>query len=65
MINEVRGQELVDIRLPARASFIATVRTLAAALAVRVGFGPDGVEDLRMAVDEVCSMIVGSPTPTR
>ena len=51
-----------DVRLmvPAAAEYLRLVRLTAAGLASRMGFTFDEVEDLRIAVDELCFLLVGT-----
>jgi serine/threonine-protein kinase RsbW len=48
----------VELRIPAAAMHIPTVRTVAADLAGRQDFDLDGIHDFRMAVDEACAQLV-------
>jgi len=50
-----------DVRLivPASAEYLRLVRLTAAGLASRLGFTFDEVEDLRIAVDELCFQLLG------
>jgi serine/threonine-protein kinase RsbW len=48
----------IELRIPASAAHIATVRTVAADLAGRQDFDLDGIHDFRMAVDEACAQLV-------
>lgn len=50
-----------DVRLvvPASPEYLRLVRLTAAGLASRMGFNFDEVEDLRIAVDELCFLLVG------
>jgi serine/threonine-protein kinase RsbW len=48
----------VDIRVPANGAFIATLRLAAASLAARCDLTVDDIEDLRLAVDEACSLLL-------
>ena len=45
--------------MPARPEYVRLARLTAAGLASRLGFTFDQVEDLRIAVDELCYLIVG------
>jgi serine/threonine-protein kinase RsbW len=59
-----RGEELGtggDVRLivPAAPEYLRLVRLTAAGLASRLGFTFDEVEDLRIAVDELCFHLLG------
>lgn len=51
-----------DVRLvvPAAPEYLRLVRLTAAGLASRMGFTFDEVEDLRIAVDELCFLLVGN-----
>lgn len=51
--------EEVRLAVPALPEYIRLARLTAAGLATRLGFTFDEVEDLRMAVDELCYLLVG------
>jgi serine/threonine-protein kinase RsbW len=53
------GASVVEIRISARPALIPTVRTVASDLAGRADFDLDAISDLRMAVDEACTTLVG------
>lgn len=48
----------IEMRTMASATAIPTIRTVAADLAARADFDLDSIDDLRMAVDDVCAMLV-------
>jgi serine/threonine-protein kinase RsbW len=48
----------VELRLPADSAYIAVLRTATAGLAARIDFTLDDIEDLRIAVDEACAMVL-------
>lgn len=50
--------EQVTLTLPARTSYVSVARTLAAAMAARADLSVDQLEDVRLAVDEACSLIL-------
>lgn len=50
--------DVVMLDVPAAAAYIAVVRTAAAGLAARVDLTLDRIEDVRIAVDEACVMLV-------
>src|SRR4029079_7676474 len=50
--NEVR------LRMPADGAFVSALRTLTAGLAARCDLTIDQIEDLRIAVDEACSLLL-------
>ncbi len=52
-----RGSDRVDVSLPLRTDFIATLRTVAASLGADAGFSIDEIDDLRLAISEVVSSI--------
>ena len=58
---EVR--DVVEIRLPASSAYLSVLRTATASLASRLDFTIDDIEDLRIAVDEACAMILASAVP--
>ncbi len=50
----------VRLEVPAEPEFLRISRIMAAGVASRVGFTLDEVEDLRIAIDEVCFALVGA-----
>jgi serine/threonine-protein kinase RsbW len=48
----------IELHTPARTVVIPVIRTIAADLAARAGFELDSIDDLRMAVDDACAMLV-------
>lgn len=53
----------VEIRLPAEGAYAAVLRTTTAALAARLDFTIDDIEDLRMAVAEANAMVLEQADP--
>jgi serine/threonine-protein kinase RsbW len=53
----------VEIRLTAGSEYLSTVRAVAADLALQQDMTLDEVDDLRLAVDEACSMLVPMAAP--
>lgn len=48
----------VVLRLPAQSAYLSVLRTATASLASRLSFTVDDIEDLRIAVDEACAMLL-------
>jgi serine/threonine-protein kinase RsbW len=53
--------DVVDLSVPASPAYVAVVRTATAGLAARVDITLDRIEDLRIAVDEACALLVRRP----
>jgi serine/threonine-protein kinase RsbW len=53
----------VEVRGNADAEQVALLRAFAASIAIRLDFDVDAIEDLRMAVDEACSLLVRAGRP--
>jgi serine/threonine-protein kinase RsbW len=52
--------DTVTIRIPASPAYVHVVRLVAAGLASRLQFTIDNIEDLKIAVDEVCAYLTGA-----
>lgn len=52
--------DIVTVTLPAESSYVSLLRTATAAMAARLRFTIDDIEDLRIAVDEACAMLLPS-----
>lgn len=62
----VTTTDAVELRVPADPAYLAVVRTATAGLATRLNLTLDEIEDLRIAVDEACSLLlVGRAHPGR
>ena len=57
------GRDVVALRLPAAGAYLSVLRTATASLASRLDFTIDDIEDLRIAVDEACAMLLTSAVP--
>jgi serine/threonine-protein kinase RsbW len=51
--------DTVDLRVPADPAYLAVIRTATAGLAARLDLTLDEIEDLRIAVDEACALLLG------
>jgi serine/threonine-protein kinase RsbW len=51
-------RDIVEVRLPAAGAYLSVLRTATAGLAARLDFTLDEIEDLRIAVDEACAMLL-------
>jgi len=57
------GRDVVVLRLPAAGAYLSVLRTATASLASRLDFTIDDIEDLRIAVDEACAMLLAQAMP--
>jgi serine/threonine-protein kinase RsbW len=57
------AQDKVTVRLPAEGAYLSVLRTATAGLAARLDFTLDEIEDLRIAVDEACAMLLSQAVP--
>ena len=53
-----RDEDLVVLTVPADGAYLSVLRTATAGLAARLHFTLDEIEDLRIAVDEACAMLL-------
>jgi serine/threonine-protein kinase RsbW len=53
----------VKVCLPAEGAYLSVLRTATAGLAARLDFNLDEIEDLRIAVDEACAMLLPQAVP--
>ncbi len=56
-------RDVVVLRLPAAGAYLSVLRTATASLASRLDFTIDDIEDLRIAVDEACAMLLTQAVP--
>lgn len=54
----------VTLVIPAEARYLRLARLTAAGLAGDLGYGVDAIEDLRIAVDELCAAVIEDTEPT-
>ncbi|QOC90500.1 ATP-binding protein [Micromonospora craniellae] len=50
--------DVVHLTVPADGGYLSVLRTATAGLAARLQFALDEIEDLRIAVDEACAMLL-------
>ena len=60
---EREAQDQVTVRMPAEGAYLSVLRTATAGLAARLDFTLDEIEDLRIAVDEACAMLLSQAVP--
>lgn len=53
----------VTVSMPAEGAYLSVLRTATAGLAARLDFTLDEIEDLRIAVDEACAMLLTQAIP--
>lgn len=58
LTGDEASADVVEVRVPADGAYIATLRLTAASLAARCDLTIDDIEDLRLAVDEACSLLL-------
>jgi serine/threonine-protein kinase RsbW len=54
------GAASVELSIPVQADLVVLARLTAATVASRMGFGIEDIEDLRLAVEELCLSVVGA-----
>jgi serine/threonine-protein kinase RsbW len=50
--------DVVEVQIPADVVYVSTLRLTAASLAARCDLTIDDIEDLRLAVDEACALLL-------
>jgi serine/threonine-protein kinase RsbW len=61
--QETVDEDVVLLTVPADGGYLGVLRTATAGLAARLHFALDEIEDLRIAVDEACAMLLAIATP--
>ncbi len=56
--------DLIEIALPFKAEFISVARLAVSGVASRMGFDVEAIEDIKVAVAEVCSRFVNAGSAT-
>ena len=54
---------VVSLTFPATTENVRLARLVTAAIATQGGFGVDQIDDLRIAVDELCTLLVANASP--
>ena len=57
-------RDVVRLQLPAIGAYLSVLRTATAGLAARLDFTLEEIEDLRIAVDEACGILLAQAAPT-
>ena len=55
--------DVVEVQIPADVVYVSTLRLTAASLAARCDLTIDDIEDLRLAVDEACALLLPHAKP--
>jgi serine/threonine-protein kinase RsbW len=53
------NEPFIELRIPPEATYVRVARLAAGDMGGRTGFSVDEIEDLRLAVDEVCAILIG------
>jgi serine/threonine-protein kinase RsbW len=62
-LPDAMPRDAVVITLPADSAYLSVLRTATAGLAARLDFTIDEIEDMRIAVDEACAMLLPQARP--
>ena len=57
------ARDHIAVCMPAEGAYLSVLRTATAGLAARLDFTLDEIEDLRIAVDEACAMLLSQAIP--
>ncbi|WP_018216842.1 ATP-binding protein [Salinispora vitiensis] len=60
--SQPTSDDVVHLTVPADGGYLSVLRTATAGLAARLQFALDEIEDLRIAVDEACAMLLSVAT---
>jgi len=61
--SPAEARDQVTVCMPAEGAYLSVLRTATAGLAARLDFTLDEIEDLRIAVDEACAMLLSQAVP--
>jgi serine/threonine-protein kinase RsbW len=56
-------ESVVELRVPALTSHVALVRTATAAICAGANFTVDALDDVQLAVDEACAVVIADAPP--
>jgi serine/threonine-protein kinase RsbW len=62
-VRDHEARDRVQVCMPAEGAYLSVLRTATAGLAARLDFTLDEIEDLRIAVDEACAMLLSQAIP--
>lgn len=51
-------EDIIRLTIPAKAEYVSVVRLTSSALASRIGFDIEEIEDIKVAIAEACTMII-------
>lgn len=63
MTTQTMTDDIVELTVPADGAYLSVLRTATAGLAARLHFTLDEIEDLRIAVDEACALLLPPGAP--
>ncbi|MBA3490101.1 MAG: anti-sigma regulatory factor [Longispora sp.] len=58
MTTQTMTNDIVELTVPADGAYLSVLRTATAGLAARLHFTLNEIEDLRIAVDEACALLL-------
>lgn len=61
--DSISDHDVVQLQIPAEAAFLRLARYAVADTATRAGMDIDGIDDLRLALSELCGLLTGSQAP--
>jgi serine/threonine-protein kinase RsbW len=59
-VSDINDGDRIELRFPARGDFIVLARLVTSAISARAGFDIEQLEDLRLAVGELCVLTLGN-----
>lgn len=61
--NRMAQGEIVELRVDAKLDSLSLVRALTSAVAMRADYDIDAIADLKLAADEICTMLIRRAAP--